>query len=271
MTDRTALGDRMKDLERRETDRRLLPRLPILARVDGRGFSKFTRGMERPYDPRMSRCMRETARGLVERTAALAAYTQSDEISLLWLDETDISTAFFDGRVQKLASVLAGLATVSFNEQVAAVLPTFADRLPHFDARAWAVPTREDAADAFLWRERDATKNSVSMAARAFYSHEELHGRSGREMQDLLMGKGVNWNDFPPFFKRGVFLRRIETRRTYDADELDVLPPKHRARTDPGLEVVRHRVEAVDVPPFGKVTNRAGFLFSGEPPETAAA
>lgn len=70
MTDNTALGDRMKEYESYETNRKFMPGLPIYARIDGRGFSRFTRGMERPYDIRMSNAMIETTKVLVEHTHA---------------------------------------------------------------------------------------------------------------------------------------------------------------------------------------------------------
>jgi len=65
-----SLGDRMKVYEYQETNRRFLPNLPIYARIDGHGFSRFTRGMQRPYDERMSRAMVATAGALVEKTHA---------------------------------------------------------------------------------------------------------------------------------------------------------------------------------------------------------
>ena len=81
---RDDLGDRMKEYEGREANRKVIPRLPVCARIDGKCFSKLTRGLERPYDIRLSRLMIETTRKLMQERAALAGYTQSDEISLLF-------------------------------------------------------------------------------------------------------------------------------------------------------------------------------------------
>ena len=136
------LGDRCKDLEQREASRAAMRGLPLLARLDGRAFHTFTRGLTRPYDPAMSRCMIETARTLVEETQARVAYTQSDEITLAWYEPADAATTYlFDGRWQKLGSVLAGLASARFNQLVAEHLPAKAALLPHFDCRLWQVPT----------------------------------------------------------------------------------------------------------------------------------
>jgi tRNA(His) guanylyltransferase len=105
------LGDRMKMLEAQERSRRFLHGLPIYARIDGRGFSKFTKGMERPYDRRMSDAMVGTTKVLVEQTHATIGYVQSDEISLVWIP-TENGHGWFDGKTMKMTSVLAGLAMV---------------------------------------------------------------------------------------------------------------------------------------------------------------
>jgi tRNAHis guanylyltransferase len=79
-----ALGDRMKGYESAEAGRRLMPLVPVMARIDGRCFSSFTRGMRRPYDPTMSEAMIDTTVQLVKETNACMGYTQSDEITLAW-------------------------------------------------------------------------------------------------------------------------------------------------------------------------------------------
>src|ERR1700741_264409 len=107
-----AFGDRMKLYEMTEAGRRLMPLVPVMARIDGRSFSGFTRKLERPYDKRLSDLMIETTRWLVEITVACMGYTQSDEISLTWYSESSESQVFFDGRIQKMVSQLASLATV---------------------------------------------------------------------------------------------------------------------------------------------------------------
>ena len=264
------LGDRMKEYEMAEAGRRLMPRLPILARIDGKRFSKFTQGLKRPYDERLSRLMVATARHLVEQSAALVGYTQSDEITLL-IYEDDLKTqVFLDRRIQKLTSILASMATGFFNAHLGAELPEKAGAVALFDCRVWAVPTKDEAANVILWRELDATKNSVSMAARAYYPSAELHSRSNAEMHELLFQKGVNWNDYPPFFKRGTFLFRRVVERKFTADELEELPPRHAARTNPELIVTRHELRAEELPPFGRVINRVEVLFAGEEPRLAA-
>lgn len=263
------LGDRMKVYEGVEATRRFLDQLPICARIDGKRFSKFTRDLARPYDERLSRLMVATTRHLVEETTALAGYTQSDEISLLWYQSDPKAQVFLDRRIQKLTSILASLTTAFFNANLPTYLPEKAVGQALFDCRVWSVPTREEAANTFLWREWDASKNAVSMATRAYYPHAAMHNKSSPEMQEMLFQKGVNWNDYPAFFKRGTFVLRRNISRRFSAEELESLPPRHAARSNPDLVVHRSEVRPVEMPPFGRVTNRVGVLFDGEDPRTA--
>ena len=261
------LGDRMKQYEGAEAGRRLMPLLPALARLDGRAFHSFVRGLDRPFDKRLSDLMIDTATFLVRETNAVIGYTQSDEITLAWVPGEYDAQIFFDGRIQKMTSTLAALCSAHFNRRLPAYLPgAFADRVPVFDCRVWNVPTREEAANTFLWRERDATKNSIAMAARAYYGHADLHNKSGAEMQELLWKKGVNWSDYPTFFKRGTYLQRRTVSRAFTATERSALPEKHAARGNPALVVERTECVPLDLPPLAQVGNRAGTLFRGEKP-----
>lgn len=264
-----ALGDRMKEFEARETERRFLPMLPVYARIDGRSFSRFTQGMERPYDPRMSAAMVETTMHLVEDTHARIGYTQSDEISLVWLADAPESGYFFDGKIMKMTSVLAGLATAHFGNAIrlACLGPQYENRLPHFDCRVFQLPSRTEAANVFLWRELDATKNAISMAARSVYSHKALDHKNGSEMQEMLFEKGINFNDYPTFFKRGTFVRRITLDRAFTADELARIPEKHRP--EPDALVTRSEVVTLDMPKFNTVLNREAVIFDAAEPVLA--
>lgn len=264
-----ALGDRMKAYEAAESDRRFMPLLPIYARIDGRSFSRFTAGLARPFDLAFQEAMILTTKALVEHTHARIGYTQSDEISLVWQQDRYDSDVFFGGRVQKMCSVLASLATVHFGKACALFTATRErlDRSPHFDCRVFQLPNRTEAANAILWRELDATKNAVSMAARAHHSHGELHGKNGAEMQEMLFARGVNFNDYPAAFKRGTFVRRITEWRALDAEELARIPEANRPAPD--LLVQRARVVALEMPRFASVTNREAVIFDGAEPIVA--
>ncbi len=263
------LGDRMKLYEQADAGKRLVPLLPACARLDGRNFSRLTKEMERPYDPDMSSAMTHTAQWIAEQTNARMAYTQSDEINLVWCSEEYGSQIFFDGKIHKMVSVLAAMVSMKFFEYCEDsffLMRKIGRRsLPVFDCRVWNVPTRDEAANVFLWREKDATKNSISMAASQFYSHKQLHGKTGKEKQEMLFQKGVNWNDYPDFFKRGTFIQRTKVMRRFTQEELDKIPEAHQP--DPETEIERTEYKICPMPPFSKVLNRPGVILDGAEPE----
>ncbi len=266
------LGERMK-LYESETERRLMPLLPVVARLDGKCFHTFTKGMGRPYDKGLSDLLVSATKMLVGETNALVGYTQSDEITLAWYSPTIESQIFFDGRVLKMSSILSAMLSVWFNEHKSEFIsPTNHNtRTALFDCRVWNVPTLAEASNVFVWREQDATRNSVSMAAQSVFSHKELHGKSCSEMQEMLYSLGnINWNNYPNSFKRGTYVRREERLIPFSVDELDRLPPKHKARSNPDLKVVRREVVVLDIPPITRISNREGVLFFGEEPKLVA-
>lgn len=263
-----ALGDRMKAYERRETDHRFLNFAPVIARMDGRGFSRWTQGLARPFDADLSRVMIEVTRHLVAQTGARIGYTQSDEITLVFLVDEIKQTMMFDGKAQKLCSVLASMTTSHFMLEClksGGELATRAMRGPQFDARVFQVPTRFEAANAILWREQDACKNAISMSARSFYEHSELQGKTGPEMQELMFQKGQNFNDYPAFFKRGTFLQARTRTEALPAETLERMAP-HK-RPDEEALVVRRSIEVIEMPIFSKVVNREAVIFDGVDPE----
>lgn len=255
-----AFGNRMKKYESL-SESRLCPGLPICVRIDGRAFHTFTRGMVRPYDKDLIEAMAETTKALVKETNACIGYTQSDEISLVL---KPMREPMFDGRIQKLASVLASVATATFNREIHKAYPNKPDAV--FDCRVFNVPSETEAANTILWREFDATKNSISSAAQAVYSHGQLLGKSGNQKQAMLLEKDINWNDYPDRYKRGTYVRRIVETRKFTPEELVNLPEEHAARRNPDLEFTREHIEVVPMPIFSKVTNREDVIFRGAEP-----
>lgn len=259
MRDGDEFGARMKAYEAAETSRRLDPHLPIYARIDGRSFSRFTRGMARPFDERMLDAMIATTKHLVAETHARIGYTQSDEISLVWLADSPGSDVFFSGKVQKMVSVLASIAAAKF----ARVCPAgFEDRLPHFDARVFQMPSTMEAANAFLWRAMDARKNAISMVAQSRFSPRQLHGVGQTNMLLMLAEAGVDFDSFDVRFRRGTFVRREVVMKTLTQEEAAAIPEAHR----PAGPVPRTVVAEIDMPPFNTVVNRVGVIFDGEAP-----
>jgi len=266
------LGDRQKMYEGYESDRRFMPLLPICARLDGKNFSKFTKGLDRPYDKQFSSLMVETTRFLVEETCACIGYTQSDEISLIYYSSDIKSQVFFDGRIQKMTSVLAAMCSIKFYTELQKLnqedkWSEKAKKMPVFDCRVWTVPTKEEACNVLIWRELDATKNAITMASQEYYSDKELFKKNGNEKQELLFQKGINFNDYPNFFKRGTYIQRRRVDKKFTTEEIENLPLKHEARLNPDLMVNRAEFIILDLPPITKIINRQGVVFDGENPE----
>ena len=261
-----SLGDLMKAFESSATFARAMKGIPLLARLDGRAFHSFAKGLQRPYDERLSNAMVETTKFLVARTHALVGYTQSDEISLLWHVSPESNSNFiFDGKIFKLTSSLSSLATVKFFEQIQKNIPEKAHLFPTFDCRVWQVPTKELAADVFRWREFDATKNSVSMAAHSLFSHKSLQGMSSKEMKDRMINEAsINWNNYPTFFKRGTYVKRKQILVELDQETIDKIPEKYRP--DPGDKVARSIVDRLEMPRCSSISNFVDVLFDNKEP-----
>jgi tRNA(His) guanylyltransferase len=250
------LGDRMKRYELEEAGRRMMPNLPIMARLDGRAFHTFTRGLERPYSLPFTRCMVSTAAALVEKYHADLAYTQSDEISLFWLNNDPFKEMPFDGRYQKWTSLLASTASVAFNRACDVSLPSKTHLDPEFDCRVWQLPNLMEVYNCFVWREDDATRNSLQMAAQSHYSQQQLHKTASPQLHDLLHAKGINWNDYPAFFKRGTYIARRKYQRDLTPFELDSIPEDKR----PNGPITRSGIFVLDAQPVREYKSLVPFI-----------
>jgi tRNA(His) 5'-end guanylyltransferase len=265
--DKTTLGDRIKGYEA-STESRLLPRLPVVVRLDGRSFSKFTKGMKRPFDDQFRQAMIETTKYLVEQTHAKIGYTQSDEISLvLYTENVQNGSVLFDGRIQKIASNFASMASVKFLLEMQKRFPKKVDgtkTLPSFDCRVFAVPSKTEATNAIYWRVQDCVKNSISMVAQCNFSHKELQGLDGKQMQyKLLTERDINWNNFSSNEKQGTFVRKEKVQVKLDEERLAKIPEDKRPE---GGMVTRGKMVEIDMPNFLKVANRNEVIFDGSQP-----
>ena len=199
------LGARMK-LFYEDALRIVLPRRTyVVVRIDGRAFHSFTRELERPYSRRLADALDEAARVLCqEMIGCRFAYGQSDEYSFLLTDfESEDTKVWFDGNVQKIVSVAASLFTGAFNHGFG--------RVASFDARVMVIPQRAEVERYFVWRQLDASANSLNMLASAHYGHAELLHKSTAEKHEMLHAKGLNWAKEPVAFKRGRVVRRAES------------------------------------------------------------
>lgn len=222
-------GNRMKYYESL-TETRLKDGFPIVARLDGKGFSKFTKGLYRPVDLRLRAIFDEVCIALIEKTGADVAYHQSDEITVIWKNE---KPGWYNGRVLKMTSVLASITTARFNRLTNNIGKQDIDAI--FDCRVFQVPSITEAVNSVLWREFDCEKNSISMAARTKFSADELFNKNGLEMKQMLLDAGIDWNNYPSSFKYGTYFTRVKKIGKIDPEEFASLPPLHNARKNPDL------------------------------------
>jgi len=260
------MGDWCKWLEKNFSPDVMIPTLPVIIRLDGNNFSKWTIGLNKPFDEKLNQLMTETVQELVKETNAIVGYTQSDEITLILYSSDRKSAIYNDGKKQKILSKLTAKCVNFFNERRKELLPEH-DKTAVFDCRIYQTPTLHDACVQLLWRENDATKNSISMLAQSLFSHNSLENLNGSQMQDkMMLEKGVNWNDLLAKYKRGTYVKRIKTSRPFTTEELASLHPMHNARKNPDLVIEGSVIKVVEYPIFNKIENKTEVIFFDEEP-----
>jgi tRNA(His) 5'-end guanylyltransferase len=250
-SDRTALGDRMKGYE--HVFRYELPRrLPVAIRIDGRAFHSYLRKAVKPFDLEFVEQMGEVAVALCsEIQGAVFAYHQSDEISVLVQDWSSRDfQPWFGGVLQKIVSISAGIAS--------ATLGAIRPGRPVFDARAFVLPNEIEVGNYFLWRQKDAVRNSITMAAHAHFGHSRLQGLDSNAKQELLWSEAnVNWDDYPDACKRG----QVAVRRT---GEREVTFTDRRTGAEQTTTALRTWWQVEPAPHF--TLEAGGFLAETIPP-----
>lgn len=226
--DKTTIGDRMKNNYENITRYYLTRRMPVIIRIDGKAFHTFTRGFKKPFDDILVKTMQDTMKYLCENIqGCVLGYTQSDEISLVLTDYAELTTdAWFGNNLQKMCSISASMATLAFNkaftrniskqskrfyteyleEKDASYIETLEiamNKGAMFDSRVFTIP-KEEVCNYLIWRQQDATRNSILSVGIANFSQKELHCKSCNDIQDMLMlQKNINWNDYATTLKRG--------------------------------------------------------------------
>lgn len=228
--DKTTIGNRMKNNYENITRYYLTRRMPVIIRIDDKAFHTFTRGFKKPFDDVLVKTMQDTMKYLCENIqGCVLGYTQSDEISLVLTDYAELTTdAWFGNNLQKMCSVSASMATLTFNKafndnivkyidnnldadcgvtkdltEYTKILINARNKGAMFDSRVFTIP-KEEVCNALIWRQQDATRNSILSVGQANFSQKELHGKSCNNIQDMLMTqKGINWNDYSTTLKRG--------------------------------------------------------------------
>ena len=207
------IGDRMKSFYENRTRYKLTRRTNTIIRVDGKAFSNYTKGLQRPFDHGLIEDMNKTAEYLCQNIqGAKFGYVQSDEISILITDYDDLGThAWFDNNLQKMVSVASSMATAKFNQLrmkrfcnefgianhsmdydgnllKESEIENF--KLATFDARAFQIPFIDEVENYFIWRQQDAVRNSISSVAQSLYSHNQLNGVKTDQLQEMIFQKG---------------------------------------------------------------------------------
>ena len=186
-------------------DQYILPDMFLVARLDGRTFTRLTREIyhfEAPFDEKFRDYMTTTVRHLMNCGFSIAyGYTESDEISLLFA----VNDNTFSRKVRKINSILAGEASAAFSLAIG--------RLCAFDCRAVPLPNIARVKDYFLWRQEDAHRNSLNsycywnLRKSGWSKNEatkEVEGKSAAEKNELLFQMGINYDKVPDWQKRGV-------------------------------------------------------------------
>ena len=179
----------------------------VIVRLDGRAFHKLASDLKlvKPYDRNFYQVMAVVCEDLFREFSPSFVYTFSDEISLL------LNNIPFDGRIEKINSVMAGFASSSF------VIHYDVDfkKPPAFDSRIIPI-NDEDILDYFRWRQDESWMNCVNSHGISYlktkYSNNEandkINGMKLNEIHELLFQNGINLNDIETYKKRGIGIYR---------------------------------------------------------------
>lgn len=208
---------------------RCLPGAWVVLRLDGRGFTKFTEreGFEKPFDTRFQQLMRDTAQTVLQELQGIYAYTESDEISVLFRPEWDL----FDREVEKLVSISASIASTTFS--------LAHQGRAYFDSRIWLSMNEEHVVDYFRWRQEDAARCALNgwcywtlrkEGKAPAVATAEMQGRSLAFKNELLFQRGINFNDLPLWQRRGTGISwETYDKRGYDPrQQKEVLTKRRR-------------------------------------------
>ena len=223
------LGIRMKENYENVSKTRLIRRMPVAIRIDGKAFHTFTKGFQKPFDEVLIKAMQDTTLYLCKNIqGCVFGYTQSDEITLILVDYNNLETcAWFDYEVQKLCSISASMATIAFHKYFELAFAWWchendapgenndhhfvqwenyvnaSNKGAMFDARCFNIP-KEEVTNLIYWRQLDAERNSVQMVGQACFSHKELHGLSCKAIKEKLFAeRNIDWDGLKPYLKRG--------------------------------------------------------------------
>ncbi|KAH6576457.1 hypothetical protein BASA62_001378 [Batrachochytrium salamandrivorans] len=213
-------GNRLKEMEK-ENDMAVRPTEPYIIRIDGVAFHTFTKGVQLPFDSRITRAMVETTKDLSEtakkksskrqrvrainQTAAPSETNVSDGVADKLGHQVSNRVHAYNGRIQKLASVTASYASARFNYHLTTpatqwdtlATPQVRQRMighgAYFDSRVVILPDLMYSSESIFWRSNfDGMRNAISHISQAHFSKSELHGKTIRDQSEMLAGIGVD-------------------------------------------------------------------------------
>ncbi|HEY9702046.1 MAG TPA: tRNA(His) guanylyltransferase Thg1 family protein [Allocoleopsis sp.] len=213
----------------------VLPEMFMVARIDGRSFTRLTKEVHQfkaPFDERFRDLMTETVQHLMNcGFNVLLGYTQSDEISLLFHPEENT----FGRKIRKYNSVLAGEASAKFS--------LLLGDMACFDCRISELPNVLMVASYFRWRNEDASRNALNAYCYWTLREEGQNGRKATKMlqgltiadkNELLFQRGINFNNVPNWQKRGIGLywENYEKESINPKTQESVLATRRRIKVD---------------------------------------
>lgn len=223
-----SLGDRMKEYEE-VTNSKLYRRTSIICRIDGRSFHTVTKGMKKPFDLNFMEIMNNVAQEVfMSIPDSVVAYVESDEISIVICPYKTFATEpMFGGRIQKIVSVAASIATQAFikcclsmsnhpNAEVHAFGEKLLKKNITFDARVFNLQ-KEEILNYLIWRQQDSKRNAIMSAAQTWIGKKQSIGFKTTELIDKLKDeKGIDyWTAIPKEYHYG--------RTFYKSDNVDLL------------------------------------------------
>lgn len=211
------LKDRIEGYEA-VTDYKLLPRVPIIICVNGRGFSKVTQLLDKPYCPKFAECMTSTMLRLcTDVEGALFGYQYNDEIVIVARnDYTNETAPWYDNKLQKICSVTSSLATAHFKQYAASIELDLSGE-PIFTSQVFTTPNVGEAVNTLIYKQQQNFHSSIQFACiyELIKKHDKntirdmLGGLTADEKNDILSQEGIDFNSYPLSFRRGVAAYKV--------------------------------------------------------------
>jgi len=244
------IGDRMKESYENITKIFLPKKCFTIIRIDGKAFHTLTKRMRftKPFDTDFRYMMNETTKFLCENIqGAIFGYTQSDEISIILQDFKNKETsAWFNGNIQKIASVSASLATAKFNDLLKDYISRYEERLKEvtskdwltqealqdivqniplfqlafFDSRCFTISKAYEVQNYLLWRQKDCIRNSILSLAQSVLGKKSISNKNCSELKNILIQeKNIDWEDLESGLKYGSFCFKTTVNLLNDKQE----------------------------------------------------